>query len=134
MPQADELPRFRLVPGIVDLVRHHDDGLILVELCIAVVVLIRFQKSQGPRRLLATAGSAGLLITIAGILVISPDSLLIRLIAMDIWSTSAWRGGMQALGLSPLPLLLRDHAQLVIGRGLAVAIIELDLDGGGKPR
>lgn len=41
----------------------------------------------------------GLLITIAGILVISPDSLLIRLIGMDIWSTSAWRGGMQALGL-----------------------------------
>ena len=42
----------------------------------------------------------GLLITIAGILVISPDSLLIRLIGMDIWSTSAWRGAMQALGLS----------------------------------
>lgn len=47
-----------------------------------------------------TMHTKGLLITIAGILVISPDSLLIRLIAMDIWSTSAWRGAMQALGLS----------------------------------
>ncbi|MFY0614440.1 MAG: EamA family transporter [Hyphomicrobiaceae bacterium] len=51
-----------------------------------------------------TMHTKGLLITIAGVLVISPDALLIRLIGMDIWSTSAWRGGMQAIGLGALLL------------------------------
>lgn len=75
-----------------------------------------------------TMHTKGLLITIAGILVISPDSLLIRLIGMDIWSTSAWRGGMQALGLSlvllavyrtRLPAVFRSIGQT----GLIIAAI-----------
>lgn len=53
-----------------------------------------------------TMHSKGLLITIAGILWISPDSLLIRLIGMDIWSTSAWRGGLQAIGLGAMLLIV----------------------------
>ena len=53
-----------------------------------------------------TMHTKGLLITIAGILVISPDSLLIRLIGMDIWSTSAWRGGLQAIGLGAILLVV----------------------------
>ena len=41
----------------------------------------------------------GLLITVLGMLIISPDTLLIRLIDMDVWSTGFWRGILQALGL-----------------------------------
>lgn len=46
-----------------------------------------------------TMHTKGLLLTTLGILIISPDSLLIRLIGMDVWSTSAWRGALQAIGL-----------------------------------
>ncbi len=75
-----------------------------------------------------TMHTKGLLITIAGILVISPDSLLIRLIGMDIWSTSAWRGGLQAVGLSTILLVVyRERLPAVfwsIGRtGLLIAAI-----------
>ena len=38
---------------------------------------------------------------------------------------------VKLLGLRPAPLLLRDHAQLVIGCGLAVAVVELDIEGEG---
>ena len=34
-------------------------------------------------------------------------------------------------GFFPAPLLLRDRAQLVIGSGLAVAVVELDIEGEG---
>ncbi len=74
-----------------------------------------------------TMHTKGLLITIAGILVISPDSLLIRLIGMDIWSTSAWRGGLQAIGLGMVLLVVyRERLPGVvrsIGRtGLIIAM------------
>lgn len=74
-----------------------------------------------------TMHTKGLLITIAGILVISPDSLLIRLIGMDIWSTSAYRGGLQAIGLALLLLVIyRTRLPAVfrsIGRtGLIIAV------------
>ncbi len=42
----------------------------------------------------------GLLLTISGVLIVSPDTLLIRLIAMDVFSTAAWRGLLQAVGLA----------------------------------
>jgi len=41
----------------------------------------------------------GLLITVAGVLVLSPDSLLIRLLEMDAWTLLVYRGVLMALGM-----------------------------------
>jgi drug/metabolite transporter (DMT)-like permease len=75
-----------------------------------------------------TMHTKGLLITILGVLLISPDSLLIRLIGMDIWSTSVWRGALQAVGLSVVLLIVyRERLPAVfwsIGwTGLLIAVI-----------
>jgi drug/metabolite transporter (DMT)-like permease len=42
----------------------------------------------------------GMLITVAGVLAVSPDSLLIRLISADLWTLMFWRGLLVALVLS----------------------------------
>ena len=42
----------------------------------------------------------GLLITTAGVLVLTPDSLLVRLIALDSWSMVFWRGFLIMTGLT----------------------------------
>lgn len=42
----------------------------------------------------------GLLITVAGVLVLSPDSLLIRLLEMDVWTLLVYRGVLMALGMA----------------------------------
>ena len=41
----------------------------------------------------------GLILTVAGILVLSPDSLLVRLIATDVWTLLFWRGLLMAIGV-----------------------------------
>ncbi len=46
----------------------------------------------------------GLLITSLGVLLISPDTLLIRLAEMDVWTLAVWRGVFQAAGVSFLLL------------------------------
>ncbi len=43
--------------------------------------------------------SKGLLLTTLGVLVITPDTLLIRLVAIDPWSMMVWRGLLQAIGI-----------------------------------
>ena len=42
----------------------------------------------------------GLLITALGVLIISPDTLLIRLAGLDVWSLAVWRGVLQAIGMT----------------------------------
>ena len=42
----------------------------------------------------------GLLITTTGVLVLTPDSLLVRLIALDSWSMVFWRGFLIMIGLT----------------------------------
>ncbi len=42
----------------------------------------------------------GLLITSLGILLISPDTLLIRLADMDVWTLAVWRGVFQSIGVT----------------------------------
>jgi drug/metabolite transporter (DMT)-like permease len=42
----------------------------------------------------------GLIVTVAGILVLSPDSLLVRLIATDVWTLLFWRGLLMAVATS----------------------------------
>ena len=44
----------------------------------------------------------GLVIVALGVLVLTPDTLLIRLIALDPWTVLVWRGLLQAVGLSVL--------------------------------
>ncbi len=41
----------------------------------------------------------GLILTVSGILVLSPDSLLVRLIATDVWTLLFWRGLLMAAGV-----------------------------------
>ena len=39
-----------------------------------------------------TEHTKGILITLAGVLILSPDSLVIRLIQLDAWTLTFWRG------------------------------------------
>ena len=70
----------------------------------------------------------GLAITVTGVLVLSPDSLLVRLIATDPWTMVFWRGVLTALGLVIwLALFYRAETlarMRAIGRsGLAVSLL-----------
>ena len=72
--------------------------------------------------------SKGFLLTVAGVLALCPDTLLIRLIDVDPWSIAFWRGGLTALGLALAIALLPGHRILgdfrAMGRsGLLVALM-----------
>ena len=43
--------------------------------------------------------ATGLLLTLAGVLLMTPDALLIRLIDVESWSLVIWRGGLVALAM-----------------------------------
>jgi len=45
------------------------------------------------------AHTKGLIVSIAGIIVLSPDSLLVRLISADPWTLLFWRGLLMAIGV-----------------------------------
>jgi drug/metabolite transporter (DMT)-like permease len=49
-----------------------------------------------------TMHSKGLLLTALGVLFLSPDALLIRLVDMEVWNLAVWRGLLQAIGLTLL--------------------------------
>jgi drug/metabolite transporter (DMT)-like permease len=68
----------------------------------------------------------GLVIMVTGVLIVSPDALLIRLISLDSWSLLVWRGGFFCISLSLVILLFYGRQALTtcrkIGRiGLLVA-------------
>ena len=48
----------------------------------------------------------GVLLCLFGITLLSPDSLLLRLIGADLWTLAFWRGGLSAVGLAVVVLLL----------------------------
>ena len=48
----------------------------------------------------------GVLLCLLGITLLSPDSLLLRLIGADLWTLAFWRGGLSAVGLAVVVLLL----------------------------
>jgi drug/metabolite transporter (DMT)-like permease len=54
----------------------------------------------------------GIAVSTAGVIAISPDSLLIRLIGADVWTLSLWRGLLLALTLAVVQLL-RHRAGIV---------------------
>ena len=64
----------------------------------------------------------GLLITALGVLFVSPDTLLIRLAGLDVWSLSVWRGVLQAIGLTFLLFCF-------YGRGTARAFMAIGTSG-----
>ena len=47
----------------------------------------------------ASARTWGILIVVAGVVVLSPESLVIRLIDVDQWTILLWRGVLMAIGL-----------------------------------
>jgi drug/metabolite transporter (DMT)-like permease len=49
-----------------------------------------------------TMHGKGLLLTALGVLFLSPDALLIRLVDMEVWNLAVWRGILQAIGLTLL--------------------------------
>ena len=56
----------------------------------------------------------GLLITVAGVLLLTPDTLLVRLIAIDPWTMIFWRGALVMLGL--VAYLAWADGRRVLGR------------------
>ena len=70
----------------------------------------------------------GILLALAGVIVISPDGLLIRLISLDHWTLLFWRGALIAAALLAAQLVMRGRAIVAsftaIGRlGLAASAI-----------
>ena len=70
----------------------------------------------------------GLLITTLGVLVLTPDSLLIRLMNVDHWTGLVWRGSLQSLGLIVILTLLYRSRVFEVFRsigllGLLLAIV-----------
>lgn len=70
----------------------------------------------------------GLLITTVGVLVISPDTLLVRLLEIDRWAMLVYRGSIIALGLTLITYLLHGRSTLQrfrsIGReGLGISLL-----------
>jgi drug/metabolite transporter (DMT)-like permease len=70
----------------------------------------------------------GLLITIAGVLAISPDTLLVRMLAIDRWALLSCRGFMIGIGLTALTWLYYKKETskqfLAIGKnGIGIAIL-----------
>lgn len=70
----------------------------------------------------------GLLITALGVLVLSPDSLLIRLVSADAWTLTFWRGLLYGIGMGvAIALVFRGRIWqqfLALGwAGLLIAVI-----------
>ena len=70
----------------------------------------------------------GFLLTLFGVLVLTPDTLVIRLIDIDPWTMSFWRGAMMAVSLYVAYSLVRRGKTLsdtmkLGAAGLAVAVI-----------
>ena len=63
-----------------------------------------------PLAMLPSGHLKGILLTTAGILILSPDALLLRLIGADIWTLLFWRGLLCAIGMVGITLVLdRPH-------------------------
>lgn len=66
----------------------------------------------------------GLLLALAGIVVLSPESLLIRLVAADRWTIVFWRGLLLAVGLLGVSLIGSFAGTFRMGKaGLLVAVL-----------
>ncbi|MGE4555730.1 MAG: DMT family transporter [Desulfovibrionaceae bacterium] len=74
-----------------------------------------------------TDRSKGALLAFAGVCILSPDSLLVRMLDMEQWTMLTWRGAGLAVGLAVFMLILRGRkafsgAAAAGAAGLGVAI------------
>jgi len=53
----------------------------------------------------------GVLLCLFAIILLSPDSLLLRLIGADLWTLAFWRGGLSAIGLTLVIFLLEGRQE-----------------------
>lgn len=72
--------------------------------------------------------ATGLLLTTVGVLVLSPDSLFIRLVDTDVWTIVFWRGGLMGMTIViGTAVWLRDgtlaHFRSIGRAGLIVAVL-----------
>jgi drug/metabolite transporter (DMT)-like permease len=68
----------------------------------------------------------GLLLAFAGIVALSPESLLIRLVTTDRWTLLVWRGMLMSIGLTVASIAIGKSFRVItdIGRpGIVVAIL-----------
>ncbi|MBO6827623.1 MAG: hypothetical protein JJ879_15595, partial [Sneathiella sp.] len=54
-----------------------------------------------------TQRSKGTLLTALGVLVLTPDGLLVRLVDTDVWTLLIWRGFLFAIAISAFYLVLQ---------------------------
>ncbi|MEK9742613.1 MAG: hypothetical protein VW493_01905, partial [Gammaproteobacteria bacterium] len=54
----------------------------------------------------------GLTLSVGGIVLLSPDSLILRLINVDVWTLVFWRGSLSALGLLIMIALIDRRSPL----------------------
>lgn len=76
--------------------------------------------------MVASSSRRGLAFAFAGILFLSPESLLIRLVAVDRWTLLFWRGTLMCIGLFVASSVLAGTPRVIrrIGRpGLLVAVL-----------
>lgn len=67
-----------------------------------------------------TNRTRGLLVTIAGVVCLSPDGLLVRLISTDQWTLVFWRGAFMALGLVAFILMRNRHGAARVTRAVGL--------------
>ena len=51
----------------------------------------------------------GVFLCLTGIILISPDTLILRLIGADLWTLAFWRGGLSAMGLAIVVLFMEGR-------------------------
>ena len=73
----------------------------------------------------------GLLIAVAGVLWLSPDALLVRLVAADPWTTAFWRSLMVAVTFSVIVVALRGRNTVAAFRGIGLTGLLMALFFGG---
>ena len=80
-----------------------------------------------PLAMLQNGHLKGVLLTTTGILILSPDALLLRLIGADIWTLLFWRGLLCTIGMVGITLFLeRPHGLrrlVTIGRPELLVIV-----------
>ena len=80
-----------------------------------------------PLAMLQSGHLKGVLLTTTGILILSPDALLLRLIGADIWTLLFWRGLLCTIGMVGITLFLdRPHGLrrlVAIGRPELLVIV-----------
>jgi len=79
-----------------------------------------------------TDHARGLLLTAIGVLFLTPDTLLIRLIDIDQWTMVFWRGALMAAGLMIVTLVVEGRATIQAFRRIGRAGLGIALGFGGS--